>query len=58
MKLQVGDVFAVEPGVSQFVPASGRRERVHLQEMIVVTESGGEYLIPPQEEIVLIPTKR
>lgn len=58
MRLQVGDVFAVEPGVSTLVPGLGRRERVHLQEMIVVTENGGEYLVPPQEEIVLIPTQR
>lgn len=58
MRLQVGDVFAVEPGVSMLVPDLGRRERVHLQEMIVVTENGGEYLIPPQEEIVLIPARR
>lgn len=58
MRLQVGDVFAVEPGVSTLVPALGRRERVHLQEMIVVTENGGEYLVPPQERIILIPTRR
>ena len=54
MTLQPGDVFAVEPGVSAPVAASGAKQRVHLQEMIVVSESGGEYLIPPQEEIVLI----
>ncbi len=58
MKLQVGDVFAIEPGARQMVPANGRRESVHLQEMIVVTEKGGEYLIPLQEEILLIPSKR
>jgi Xaa-Pro dipeptidase len=58
MRLQVGDVFAVEPGVSQFVRAAGEKQRVHLQEMIVVTEEGGEYLIPPQEEIILIPANR
>jgi Xaa-Pro aminopeptidase len=55
MTLQPGDVFAVEPGVGMVVEELGdERIGIHLQEMVIVTENGAEYLFPPQKEIVLI----
>jgi Xaa-Pro aminopeptidase len=55
MTLQKGDVFALEPGISMAVTELGNEQiGIHLQEMVVVTESGAEYLVPPQREIVLI----
>lgn len=46
--LDAGNVFAVEPSVTI---AEGR---VGLEEDVLVTENGGVFLNPPQEELILI----
>jgi len=33
-----------------------KTKTISVEEMAVVTERGAEYLIPPQEELVLIPS--
>jgi len=54
LRLHEGEVFAIEPGVSIFSKELNGQIGLHLQEMVVVTRKGGEYLIPPQKEIFLI----
>ena len=54
MKIQVNDVYAVEPAVGKFVPELNTNVRVHVQEMVVVTAAGARYMVPPQTELMLI----
>ena len=46
--LDAGNVFAVEPSVKV---AEGR---IGIEENVVITENGGVFLAPPQEELMLI----
>ena len=46
--LDSGNTFAVEPSVN--VPQG----RIGIEEDVVVTEHGAEFLIPPQQELILI----
>ena len=48
-KLEVGQVFTIEPGLA--VPNYGY---IGLEEDVVITENGAEYFTAPQKEIILI----
>ena len=48
-RLEAGHVYTVEPGVA--VPGYGY---LGLEEVVLVTENGAEYLSRPQEEVILL----
>jgi Xaa-Pro aminopeptidase len=58
--LQPGQTFAFDGFFSWVLPESAGSEKttktISVEEMAVVTDRGAEYLIPPQEELVLIPS--
>jgi len=56
--LRVGQTFAYD-GFFCWDVVTGdpsTRKFISVEEMAVVTEDGAEYLIPPQEELILIPS--
>ena len=61
LKLAPGQVFAFDGFFSwELDPASGTAKTtkgVSVEEMAVITEKGAEYLNPPQEELILIPSR-
>jgi Xaa-Pro aminopeptidase len=58
--LQPGQTFAFDGFFSWVLPEGAGSEKatktISVEEMAVVTDRGAEYLIPPQEELVLIPS--
>jgi Xaa-Pro dipeptidase len=53
--LKPGQVFAYDGFFSWYLNGeSGNTKTISVEEMIVVTESGSEYLIKPQEDLILI----
>ena len=51
--IEPGQTFAFD-GFYAWPVGNGDTKTVSVEEMAVVTESGAEYLIPPQEELILI----
>jgi len=56
MLIQANDTYAVEPVVARFVPEMDQVVRVHVQEMVVVRPDGPHFMVPPQTELLLIPS--
>ena len=54
--LRVGHTFAFD-GFFGWPQDDGTTKTISVEEMVVVTEDGSEWLIPPQEEWVLIPSR-
>ena len=52
-KLAVGMTFAFDGFYSWHLP-SGEPKTISVEEMVHITEEGAEYLIPPQEDLVLV----
>ena len=55
-KLKAGMVFAFD-GFHSWKRQDGSIKTISVEEMAVITESAAEYLIPPQQELILIPSK-
>jgi Xaa-Pro aminopeptidase len=55
-RLAPGQVFAFD-GFFSWPLEGGGTKTLSVEEMAVVTETGAEYLIPPQEELILIPSR-
>ncbi|MDZ7344571.1 MAG: aminopeptidase P family protein [candidate division KSB1 bacterium] len=56
--LHAGQTFAFDGFFSWEVEHNGAKatKTISVEEMAVITEAGAEYLIPPQEELILIPS--
>ncbi|MDX1396816.1 MAG: M24 family metallopeptidase [Gemmatimonadota bacterium] len=54
--LRAGQTFAFD-GFYGWEREDGSTKTISVEEMAVVTPDGAEYLIPPQEELVLIPSR-
>ncbi|WP_224368913.1 M24 family metallopeptidase [Hyalangium versicolor] len=54
--IRPGQVFAFDGFFAWKLPTPGETKTLSVEEMAVVTETGAEYLIPPQEELILIPS--
>lgn len=56
-KLKEGMTFAFD-GFHAWKRKDGTIKTISVEEIAVVTKDGARYLIPPQEELILIPTKK
>ncbi|MDY7233215.1 M24 family metallopeptidase [Hyalangium rubrum] len=54
--IRPGQVFAFDGFFAWKLPTLGETKTISVEEMAVVTQTGAEYLIPPQEELLLIPS--
>ena len=52
-QLKAGMTFAFD-GFHSWIMKDGQAKTISVEEMVVITETGAEYLIPPQEELVLV----
>ncbi len=58
LKLKPGQIFAYDGFFCWYIDETKTDTKtISVEEMAVVTETGGEYLIPPQENLILIPSK-
>lgn len=57
--LRPGQTFAYDGFFSWEIDYDGGKAEklISVEEMVVVTEDGAEYLIPPQEDLILIPSR-
>lgn len=53
LRLKVGMVFAFD-GFHAWTLEQGGTKTISVEEMAVITETGAEYLIPPQQELILV----
>jgi Xaa-Pro aminopeptidase len=55
LKLKPGQIFAFDGFFCWYIDEiKTNTKTISVEEMAIVTETGGEYLIPPQEELILI----
>jgi len=54
LELEAGQIFAVEPSVMRKMPELGGAYIINMEEEVLVTETGSEYLTPHQTELILI----
>jgi Xaa-Pro aminopeptidase len=55
-RVQPGQVFAFDGFFAWALPEGGTKT-LSVEEMALVTPEGAEYLVPPQEELILIPSR-
>ncbi|MEL6616963.1 MAG: M24 family metallopeptidase, partial [Bacteroidota bacterium] len=53
--LRPGMTFAFD-GFHSWPLADGETKTISVEEMVVITEDGAEWMVPPQEDLILIPT--
>ena len=58
-KLDIGMTFAYDGFYSWFYPGSNKQKTktISVEEMVVITKDGAEFLTPPQQSLILIPSK-
>ena len=56
LPLKAGMVFAFD-GFHAWTLSSGGTKTISVEEMAVITQDGAKYLIPPQQELILIPAR-
>jgi Xaa-Pro aminopeptidase len=55
-ELRPGMTFAFD-GFHSWGRADGETKTISVEEMVVITEDGAEWLVPPQEALILIPSR-
>lgn len=56
LPLKAGMTFAFDGFHSWLLP-NGKPKTISVEEMVVITQAGAEYLVPPQQDLVLIQSK-
>lgn len=57
MKLEPGQIFAVEPSVMRPAETEDGAYIMNMEEEVLITDDGSEYLAPHQTELILIPPR-